>query len=204
MGEGYEFRYGKSLGGPARSRDAGAGQEATTAGIAVPVESRVKFLGHAVHQQLIPFPFGLLATAVVFDVVHLITASGELAEVAYWMIVAGIIGGLLAAPFGLIDWSAIPKGTRAKKVGAAHGLGNVVVLLLFAVSWALRREQPAAPETLALALSFAGFAFAGLAGWLGGELVDRHGVGIDEGAHADAPHSFSGRPASEGIRASGT
>jgi uncharacterized membrane protein len=161
----------------------------------------VKFLGHAVHQQLIPFPFGLLATAVIFDILHLITDSEELANVAYWMIAAGIIGGLVAAPFGTIDWTAIPKGTRAKKVGAVHGVGNAVVLVLFALSWLLRRNDPTAPEALPLALSIAGFALAGVTGWLGGELVDRHAVGIDEGAHADSPHSLSGRPASEGGRA---
>ncbi|MBW3650789.1 MAG: DUF2231 domain-containing protein [Actinobacteria bacterium] len=164
------------------------------------MESRVKFLGHALHQQLIPFPFGLLATAVIFDVFHLITDSGELANVAYWMIAAGIIGGLIAAPAGTIDWTAIPKGTRAKKVGAVHGVGNLVVLVLFALSWLLRRDQPTAPEALALGLSFAAFALAGMTGWLGGELVDRHAIGIDDGAHADSPHSFSGRPASEGRR----
>jgi hypothetical protein len=36
-----------------------------------------------------------------------------------------------------------------------------------------------------------------VAGWLGGELVDRLGVGVDDGAHLDAPSSLSGRPARE-------
>jgi uncharacterized membrane protein len=202
MGDDYKFRYGESLArSPESHTPAGGGAPLASVGVAAPVESRVKFLGHALHQQLIPFPFGLLATAVIFDVFHLITDSRELANVAYWMIGAGIIGGLVAAPFGLIDWTAIPKGTRAKKVGAVHGVGNLVVLILFALSWLLRRDQPTAPEALALGLSFAGFALAAGTGWLGGELVDRHAVGIDEGAHADSPHSLSGRPASEGGRA---
>jgi uncharacterized membrane protein len=200
MGDDYKFRYGKTLAGPAeRPAPAGTGGRTTdpSGGSAAPVESRVKFLGHAVHQQLIPFPFGLLATAVIFDVLHLILDNGELANVAYWMIVAGVVGGLVAAPFGLIDWTGIPKGTRAKKVGAVHGLGNLVVVVLFVVSWWLRREDPTAPQALALAMSFAGFALAGVTGWLGGELVDRHAVGIDHGAHPDSPHSLSGRPASD-------
>lgn len=198
MAEDYKFRYGESLARSRESQIPAGGGEPLAPVIAAPVESRAKFLGHALHQQLIPFPFGLLATAVIFDVFHLINDSGELANVAYWMIAAGIIGGLIAAPAGLIDWTAIPKGTRAKKVGAVHGVGNLVVLVLFAVSWLLRRDQPTAPEALALGLSFAGFALAGVTGWLGGELVDRHAVGVDDGAHADSPHSFSGRPASEG------
>lgn len=126
MGDDYKFRYGESLTRSGESPVAGSRGGATVASppIAAPVESRVKFLGHAEHQQLIPFPFGLLATAVIFDVLHLITDRDDLATVSYWMIAAGIIGGLVAAPFGTIDWTAIPKGTRAKKVGAVHGLGN--------------------------------------------------------------------------------
>ncbi len=161
------------------------------------MESRAKFLGHALHQQLIPFPLGLLVTAVVFDVLYLVTDSRELATVSYWMIGAGIIGGLLASPFGTIDWLAIPSGTRAKRVGLIHGAGNYLLLVLFIVSWILRRNAPESPDALALALGIAGVALLGLTGWLGGELVDRHAVGVDEGAHLDSPHSLSRRPASE-------
>jgi hypothetical protein len=34
-----------------------------------------------------------------------------------------------------------------------------------------------------------------LTGWLGGELVYRLRVGVDKGAHLDAPSSLSGEPA---------
>ena len=159
--------------------------------------SRAKFLGHALHQQLIPFPFGLLVTAVIFDVLYLLTDSGELAMVAYWMIAAGIVGGIAASPFGFIDWMHIRKGTAAKRVGALHGSGNIVMLVVFAASWLTRRDAPEAPDGLALALSFGGLALAIVTGWLGGELVDRHAVGIDDGAHLDSPPSLSRRPAAE-------
>jgi hypothetical protein len=76
------------------------------------------------------------------------------------MIIAGIVGRLVVAPFGLIDYLAIPSGTRAKSVGLIHGLGNVVVLLLFAGSWWLRYQEfgnvaPFRPTNIALVLSFA-------------------------------------------------
>ncbi len=165
------------------------------------MESRAKVLGHPIHQMLIPFPFGLLATAVIFDIIYLLTSdagrASTMATVAYYMIAAGIIGGLVAAPFGTIDYLAIPKNTRARAVGAWHGIGNVIVLVLFAASWLMRRDEPTRPETFELVLSFAGFALAGLTGWLGGELVDRLAVGVDDGAHLDAPNSLTGRPASE-------
>jgi uncharacterized membrane protein len=157
------------------------------------MESRVKILGHPVHQMLIVFPLGLLATAVIFDFIFLAGGGPTMAVVAYWMIAAGIIGGLLAAPFGWIDWFAIPRGTRAKSVGFWHGSGNVVVVLLFAASWLLRHELPERPEALALVLSIGGAGLALLTGWLGGELVDRLGIGVDDGAHPDAPSSLSDR-----------
>jgi uncharacterized membrane protein len=88
---------------------------------------------------------------------------------------------------------AIPSGTRAKRIGAVHGFGNVLVVLLFAASWLMRGDDPRAPEGAALALSFVGGALALFTGWLGGELVDRLAVGVDEGAHVDAPSSLSRR-----------
>ena len=161
------------------------------------MESRAKLFGHPIHPMLIPFPLGLLATSLAFDLIHLLAGGEPWAEVAYWMIAAGIIGGLAAAPTGWVDWLAIPAGTRAKAIGLWHGVGNVVVLVFFAVSWFLRRDAPDEPGTLPVVLSLVGLALAVLTGWLGGELVDRLGVGVDPGAHLDAPSSLSGRPASE-------
>jgi uncharacterized membrane protein len=81
------------------------------------MESKAKFLGHPVHPILIVFPLGLLATGVIFDVIHLVSGAPTTARTAYWMITAGIIGGLIATPFGAIDWLAIPRGMQAKSVG---------------------------------------------------------------------------------------
>lgn len=158
------------------------------------MEARARLFGHSIHQMLIPFPFGLLATAVIFDIIRLATGTPKFSEVAYWMIVAGVISGLVAAPFGTADWTKIPSGTRAKRIGALHGIGNVVLVVLFLGSWLLRRGDPTTPSTLAYVLSFVGVVLALITGWLGGELVDRLGVGVDSGAHLDAPSSLSGQP----------
>lgn len=161
------------------------------------MESHAKLFGHPIHPMLVAFPLGLLATALLFD---LIAASGDwksLARAAHYMIAAGILSGLLAAVFGAIDWLAIPSGTRAKGIGLAHGLGNVGIVTLFAVAWLLRRDDPADPSGITLVLEVIGVVGALVTAWLGGELVDRLGVGVDEGAHLDAPNSLTGRPASE-------
>ena len=159
------------------------------------MESKAKLLGHPIHQMLIVFPLGLLAMAIVFDVIHFAMHNGYWSEIAYWMIAAGVISGLVAAPFGFVDWLAIPYGTRAKRIGLLHGAGNLVVVLLYAASWFMRRNAPQEPMQLAYWASFLGGAIAGVTGWLGGELVDRLSVGVDPGAHVDAPSSLTSRRA---------
>jgi uncharacterized membrane protein len=145
--------------------------------------------------MLVVFPLGLLATAVVFDAIALIRGASYLFNAAYWMIVAGLMGGLVSAIFGLIDWIAIPPATRAKSIGLWHGMGNLVVIILFVVSWWLRRPTPDAPPATALTSSFIAAIIALVTAWLGGELVDRLGVGVDPGANLNAPNSLSNRPA---------
>ena len=162
------------------------------------MESKVKLAGHPIHPMLIVLPLGLLAIAVIFDIIRLINGNAALAAVSFWNIAAGILGGLLAAVFGLLDWLNIPAGTRAKQVGLLHGAGNVVVVVLFAISWLLRLGAPGyVPDTLAFLLALVGVLLALVTGWLGGELVDRLGVGVDAGANLNAPSSLSGRPAGE-------
>jgi uncharacterized membrane protein len=156
------------------------------------MESKVKLLGHPVHQMLVVFPLGLLGTSVVFDLIHLATASAYCASVAYALIVAGVIAGLLAAPFGTIDWLSIPQRTRAKAIGALHGGGNLVVVLLFACSWWLRHARIDDPPAVAWVVSFCGAALALVTAWLGGELVDRLGVGVSPYADLNARSSLDG------------
>jgi uncharacterized membrane protein len=159
------------------------------------MESRAKLLGHPIHQMLIPFPLGLLSTAAIFDVIYLVTDNSQWVLVSFYLIVAGILGGLLAALFGLIDYLGIPGNTRARRIGLLHGAGNVILVALFAASAWLRMLDPAQPPGIAIGLALAGAALGAVTGWLGGELVDRMGVGVDDGAHLDAPSSLSKLPA---------
>jgi uncharacterized membrane protein len=137
------------------------------------MQPRARILGHPVHQILIVFPLGLLATSFFFDLAWLAKGSEQLAIVSWWMIFAGVVGGGAASIFGLIDWLAIPRGTRARRVGAWHGGAFLIVAALFAGSWILRRDAPAHPESAALTLSALGVLLTVVTGWLGGELAER-------------------------------
>lgn len=155
------------------------------------MEARAKLLGHPIHQMLIPIPLGLFTVAVLIDIASLFADVGELTQVSFWNIALGLIGAVVAAVFGALDWTRIPSGTRAKSVGTLHGAGNLVVAGLFAVAVALRVDEPARGLTaVALALEIAAFVLVAVTGWLGGELVDRLGVGVTPHAHPDAPSSL--------------
>jgi uncharacterized membrane protein len=167
------------------------------------MESRIKLFGHPIHPMLIVFPLGLLAISFVLDVAYLITQNPTWSDVAYYDMIIGIIMGLVAAVFGFLEWLAIPDGTRAKRIGLLHGAGNVVVVALFLLSWFVRRGAPARlPSTTAFILSLVAILLALVTGWLGGELVDRLGVGVDRGANLNASSSLSGQPA-DSSRATG-
>jgi uncharacterized membrane protein len=156
------------------------------------METRIKLLGHPVHPMLIVYPLGLFSIGVLFDVLYLATGNEDFAVVAFWTIAAGIVGGLLAALFGLIDWLAIPKGTRARRVGLWHGLGNAVIVVLFVVSWFLRQPDPAyQPSLMPFILGLIAVGLALVTAWLGGELVYRLRVAVDNDAHLDASSSLS-------------
>jgi len=141
--------------------------------------------------MLVMFPVALLATAVLFDVVDTVGGPDFLGEVAYWNLTVGLVGGLLAAVAGTFDLLAIPTGTRAKRVALTHAAANVALILLFAAVWAVRlnADSRAAGGAL-IAIEIVALAILGISAWLGGELVDRLGVGVDRDADLDAPSSL--------------
>lgn len=147
------------------------------------MRTRAKVAGDAVHPMLVVLPLGLFGISVVFDVLGLLTGQPPWARLASWNIGAGIVAAIVAGAFGLADLRVIPSGTRAARVGLAHGLLNVAVTGLFGVSLVLRALTPEpSPPTLALGLSIAALALALIAGRLGGELMDRLGAPLHAGA----------------------
>jgi uncharacterized membrane protein len=115
------------------------------------------------------------------------------------MIAAGILGGLIAAVFGFIDWLGLPGGSRARRIGGWHGIGNFTMVVLFLISWVIRFGAAGhVPGPLALILSFVGAGISLFTAWLGGELVYRLGSAVDQGANPNAPSSLSGQPANTG------
>ncbi|HEX5598664.1 MAG TPA: DUF2231 domain-containing protein [Micromonosporaceae bacterium] len=160
------------------------------------MESRIKVLGHPLHPMLVMFPLALLVTAVIFDAIDFAGGPRFLGDVAYWNMLVGLIGGVLAASAGLVDLLAIPSGTRAKRIAVTHALVNSSMLLLFAAVWVVRlnADQKSAGAAL-FTIEVVAVVGAGLGAWLGGELVDRLGVGVDPEADLNASSSLRSRTA---------
>lgn len=151
------------------------------------MESRAKFAGHPIHQMMVAFPIGAFGVAVTSDVLSRGRAAKSYQATAARAIDIGLVSAALAAPFGLVDWLAIPRSTRAKRVGLWHALGNAALLGLFAGSRVLRSRGDV---RRAQWLSGAGMLLGGLTAWLGGELVTRHGIGVHDQLGFDAPRAL--------------
>jgi uncharacterized membrane protein len=129
---------------------------------------------HPVHPILVSFPIGLWIASFLFDLLGKSTGNIYLHIAAYYALIGGCIGAVLAAIPGVIDlFGAVPPRSSARKRGYIHGALNTLALLLFAYI-AIRRGDPMVrPDNASLLLSFLGVIGIGISGWLGGTLVFR-------------------------------
>ncbi len=135
--------------------------------------------GHPFHPMLVTVPIGAWVSSVVFDVAaRLVDDRAPFDHGAKWLIAIGVVGALVAATVGFLDYFAIAKGTPAHRVAVAHLSLNLTVTGAFAGDYAWRASggtpTPVGPFVLSLG------ALAGLAvsGWLGGKLAYRYGVRV--------------------------
>jgi uncharacterized membrane protein len=167
------------------------------------MRTRLKLFGHPIHPMLVVFPVGMFITSVIFDILFLTTRNLEFCAAAFYMIVAGILGGLVAAIFGVIDWFSLPFNSRAWNIGIWHGIGNIFITMLFVLNWLQRRASPEfVPNSSMLFLSFLGVVLLLITAWMGGELIYRLGVTVDPGANPNAPNSITTASPTPGTRQS--
>jgi uncharacterized membrane protein len=146
--------------------------------------------GHPVHPMLIPFPIALWVFSLVADVIYLWRGNLVWRDwIAFYTLLGGIIGAAAAAVPGIVDWLSITDG-EVKKLANWHARLNVVALLVFAASFYLRTAGGAAlvsgSYTIPVLLSVLGVILITISGWLGGEMVYRHGVAVEPQPDAGA------------------
>lgn len=143
------------------------------------MKSRASIKSHPIHPILVGFPIAFFMGAFVFDILYLVTEQETLATTAYYLILAGIIGAVMAAIPGSIDFLyTVPPKSSAKKRAAKHGLLNVINLLLFITIFFLRKNESINGVTTVI-LEGIGIGIMSAAGWLGGTLVYRNQIGVD-------------------------
>lgn len=167
------------------------------------MKSRFKVLGHPAHPTLVVFPLAFYPLAAVAEVVYLILIAvgyhntdhllnfdvGFWWRAGFWMLLIGLLGHAAAALPGFIDWLNIPNAAPAKDKATFHliiaiFLAGIAVMALLLLNLGEPPAQLRFPEELALLVGvglnlFNGFILATYQGWLGGELVYRHGIGVE-------------------------
>lgn len=132
---------------------------------------------HPIHPMLVAFPVGLWVFALVCDVVHLAGGGPAWGTVALYSIGGGIVGALLAAIPGFIDYLSIDEA-EMKRIATTHlllGLGSVVIFALNL--WSRFRVDEA--SKIPFLLSVVGVIVVGFGGWLGGKMVYVKGMAVE-------------------------
>jgi uncharacterized membrane protein len=144
------------------------------------MKSTARVSTHPIHPILITFPFGLWTTSLIVDMLAGLMNHEHWHIGAYYMVVAGCVGAVLAAIPGAIDlFTTLSPGSRAFRIGLLHGAMNIVALGLFVASVFLR-PRPGAMTYPAYITAALGVALIGVSGWLGGSLIYDHRVGVPE------------------------
>lgn len=150
--------------------------------------SPASFNGHPIHPMIIPFPIALWVFSLVADVIYLWRGNPIWRDwIAFYALLGGIIGAVVAAVFGLIDWLSITDRAIVR-IANWHARLNVIALLVFAAGFYLRSTSGASLVNnnyiIPVALSVLGVVLITISGWLGGEMVFKHGVAVNSGSPA--------------------
>lgn len=146
------------------------------------MQGKATLMGHPIHPMLIPFPIGFFVGALLCDIISVFSASPLWPSMAVALIGFGVIGALVAALFGFIDYATAPMSAAAKAAAAWHMWLNVLTIVIFVGAFFVRYNHP--PSTFGYVLTVLGNGALSASGALGGHLAYHHRVGVDEGASA--------------------
>lgn len=141
------------------------------------------------HAALNDLPAALLLMAVLFDVLGVINHRDSLKAAGFWCLVAGALGGVLAAFAGWMAEGAAPQDDAAHAVLEIHETMAWVTLAVFGVlaAWRLvRRVLGRREQTIFTAAGTIAVGLLVFTGKLGGNLVFDHGVGVHQDQHERA------------------
>ena len=134
--------------------------------------------GHPIDPMLVTIPIGLWLLSFVCDLIfHFGNNAPEWNTVALYTMGGGIVGALLAAVPGFIDFLSLPAELR--KTALWHMAINLTIVAIYVVNFWLRLGTPTA--TGLVWLSLLTVLMLAVSGWLGGKMVFLLGVAVSTG-----------------------
>jgi len=142
------------------------------------LEPTAQIAGHPIHVMLVPIPITCFVGAFLTDVAYWLTAEMMWADFSAWLLVVGLIVGVLAAIAGLTDFLG-SRGIRRQSPAWPHMLGNIAVLVLAFFNMLIHtRDAWTSVVPTGIILSLVTVLILPVTGWLGWSMVYRHGVGV--------------------------
>ncbi len=130
---------------------------------------------HPIHPMLVPLPIGLWIFSLVCDLAHAFGAASPNWEIVAWYtMIGGIVGALLAAIPGLVDLLSLPSAVKA--TGVKHMALNLTIVVLYVINAWVRRDGV---TSAAVWLSVLSIVLLAVSGWLGGKMVYEAGVAVE-------------------------
>jgi uncharacterized membrane protein len=145
------------------------------------MKSNVSIGNHPLHPILVLIPAGLWIGSLIFDIVFRVTGNPFWFQAASWNILFGLFGAFVAALAGLVDLITLPMSDAARRTGITHMSLNLGIVFLYAINLLIRGFGPPMGATTApFVLNIISVTLLLVSGWLGGELIYRHGIAIPE------------------------
>jgi len=133
---------------------------------------------HPIHPMLVPIPIVCFIGALITDITYAVSAEMMWANFSAWLLLAGLIFGVLAAIAGLIDVLG-NRLVRTQWPVWPHLIGNLAVLVLAFFNVLIHtRDAWTSVVPTGLILSIVTVLILPVTGWLGWEMVYRRGVGV--------------------------
>ena len=148
-------------------------------------KSTASIAGHPLHPLLVPFPIAFLVAALLTDLAYVKSTWWMWAYASSWLIGAGIVTALIAALAGFTDFFGDRRVRRLRRAWY-HMVGNLLAVVLSIVNFIIHsRDGAAAVIPTGITLSAIVVVLLLFNGWMGGELVFRHRVGVRSGDDGD-------------------
>jgi uncharacterized membrane protein len=133
------------------------------------MQGKATLADHPIHPMLVAFPIGFFGAVLVSDVISIWGNPAFWPIMSTWLIAFGVIGALVAAVFGFVDYFTAPMSAAVKRTATTHMILNLIVVAFYVAAFFVRYNNPIG--TLGYVLTYVGLGILVVSGWYGGHLV---------------------------------